>query len=306
MEIDQGVDVDNPTQRVLENIPLNKLLSKPGGKIDLLLGMPVFWKIVRGIFACVSDSLVLLDTIYGNVLCGSTSDVGETVMARATTVEELNKWVEKLWQLDSFPRDDSESKLTMEEIVAVESMEKNLKFNEETGLFQTRLLLRGKPDLVNNHAAAKARLDGLMRRLWKDPNVKAAYKSVIQEFIDQSTVEIVTSETLAQMMISSRVDSELLKRIPEVELAPATENTEDSLLESNETSFLGIRWDPRKDLFIFKRNSTIGKFNDDTKTEVVSLLARPFDPLGLISPFILLARKILQQTFEENLGGNMN
>ena len=45
-----------------------------------------------------------------------------------------------------------------------------------------------------------------MRSLRKDPNVKAAYKSVIQEFIDQSTVELVTSETLAQMMISSRVD----------------------------------------------------------------------------------------------------
>ena len=45
-----------------------------------------------------------------------------------------------------------------------------------------------------------------MRRLRKDPNVKGAYKSVIQEFIDQLTVELVTSETLAQMMISSTVD----------------------------------------------------------------------------------------------------
>ena len=44
MEIDQGVDLDNPTQRALEDIPLNELLSKRGGKIDLLLGMPVFGK----------------------------------------------------------------------------------------------------------------------------------------------------------------------------------------------------------------------------------------------------------------------
>ena len=41
------------------------------------------------------------------------------------------------------------------------------------------------------------------------------------------------------------------------------------------------------------------QFNDDTKTSVASLLARPFDPLGLISPYILLARK---QTFEDKLG----
>ena len=100
--------------------------------------------------------------------------------------------------------------------------------------------------------------------------------------------------------------SELLKRIPKGERAPATENEDGSLLESNETSSLGIPWDPGTDLFIFKRYSTIGKFNDDTKTAVASLLARPFDLLGLISPFILLARKILHQTFEEIWGGKIN
>ena len=185
MQIGQGAILDNPTRRVLENIPLNELLSERGGKIDLLLGMPVFWKIVRGIYASVSDSLVLLYTIYGNVLCGATSSMGKTVVAQATTFDELNKRVKKLWQLDAFPRDDSESKLTKDEIAAVESMEKNLKFNEGTGRFQTWLLWRGKPDLVNNYASAKARLGCLMRRLRKDPNVKAAYKSVIQEFINQ-------------------------------------------------------------------------------------------------------------------------
>ena len=79
--------------------------SDATGKIDLLLGTPVFWKIVRGIYAHLSDSLVLLDTIYGNVLCGSTSGVGKTVVVHAVTVEELNKHVEKLWQLDSLIRD---------------------------------------------------------------------------------------------------------------------------------------------------------------------------------------------------------
>ena len=95
--------------------------------------------------------------------------------------------------------------------------------------------------------------------------------------------------------------TELLKTISEEERAPATENEDEELLESDETSSLGISW-VSADLFIFKRYSSIRKFNDDTKTAVASLLARPFDPLGLISPFTLLARKILKQTFEENLG----
>ena len=95
--------------------------------------------------------------------------------------------------------------------------------------------------------------------------------------------------------------AELLKTILEEERAPATENEDEELLESDETSSLGIRW-VSDDLFIFKQYPSIGKFNDDIKTAVASLLARPFDPLGLISPFILLAPKILKQTFEENLG----
>ena len=145
MQIGQGAEFDVLTRRALENIPLNEPLSKWGGKIDLLLGIPLFSKIVRGIYARVSDTLVLLDTIYRNVLCGSTSGLGKTVEARVTTVEDLNKRVEKLWQLDSFPRDNLESKLTMDEIAAVESMEKKLKFDKETGRFQTRLWWKGKP-----------------------------------------------------------------------------------------------------------------------------------------------------------------
>ena len=206
MQIGGGFDLDGPTLKALEKFPLNEPVSARGGQLDLLIGVPVLWKIVRGIFARVSDSLVLLDTIFGNVICGSASCVGQTVEARVATVEDLNNRIERLWQLDSFPRDDSESKLTMDEIAAVESMKKNLKFDKKTGRFQTRLLWKGKPDLVNNYAAAKAKLDGLMRRLCKDPNVKAAYKSVISEFIDQATVELVTWETLAQMKESSRVD----------------------------------------------------------------------------------------------------
>ena len=91
MQISQRAEIDNPMQRELENIPLNEPLSEWGGKIDLLLGIQVFWKIIRGIFVGMSDSVVLIDTIYGNVLCGSTSFVGETVMAWAATIDELNK-----------------------------------------------------------------------------------------------------------------------------------------------------------------------------------------------------------------------
>ena len=94
---------------------------------------------------------------------------------------------------------------------------------------------------------------------------------------------------------------ELLSMIPENERAPTAENEESQLLESDETSSLGIRWDPSLDRFVFHRYTDMKQFNNDTKTSVASLLARPFDPLGLIAPFILLVRKVLKSTFEEKL-----
>ena len=52
---------------------------------------------------------------------------------------------------------------------------------------------------------------------------------------------------------------------------------------------------------MFHRYADMKQFNHDNKTSVASLLARPFDPLGLISPIILLACKVLKSTFEEKL-----
>ena len=121
--------------------------------------------------------IVLLDTIYGAVMCGSTFNPSENLSFHSITTEELNKRFERLWQLELMPRDDSESNLTMDERAAVESMETNLVFLKDKGRFETRLLWRGKPDLKNNYAQAKVRLDGLMRRVRKDPEIKEAYVS---------------------------------------------------------------------------------------------------------------------------------
>ena len=62
-----------------------------------------------------------------------------------------------------------------------------------------------------------------------------------------------------------------------------------------------MRWDPGRDTLIFRRYADIGDTNVDTKTSVASLLAQPFDPLGLISPYILQARAVLKKTFQEGI-----
>ena len=492
MRVDyDNTHVDNDLRLKLNAFELNESIPRKGGKVDILLGVMDMWTIVQGIDQKIGESLVILKTVFGLVPCGMLQEQQEELDIFVTTVEQLNKNIERMWQIDELPRDDTNKKLSVDEIMAVESMSKNLRYNPLSGRFIMRLLLRGEPKLVSNIASAMARLEGLMRRLNKDPGLKDAYLTAMNNFIEQKTVEEVTLETIEEMgnlertdlyflphravydpsrvstncrivfdasaktpsgfslndsllpgpplqqaivtvelrfrtrrialigdiskmflqievdpidrkylrflwrdpddpkattkvyqfrtLIFGTADSpfqaisclkqlvqdqsleaglttfekracatilkdtyvddvttggesveeafcmyveiskllgrghfrihkwasnspELLKKIPKEARAPTTtEEEESSLFLSEDTSSLGIRWDPSQDLFIFRHYCDMAVHNDDTKTAVASLLARPFDPLVFISPFILLARKISKKTFEEKI-----
>lgn len=71
---------------------------------------------------------------------------------------------------------------------------------------------------------------------------------------------------------------------------------------------LGIFWDPVRDAFIFKQTAEFtlkAKTQNDgyvpNKREVLSFIMRIFDPLGLISHFIVRGRMIMQRTWAEGL-----
>ena len=470
----------------LNTLELNEYFPRKGGSVDVLLGVIDMWSVIQGIDQKLGNSLVILKTPFGLVPCGMLQEQQDDVEVFSTSIDQLNRNVERMWQIEELPRDHTDEKLSVDEILAVESMSKNLRYNPVTGRFMTRLLWRGKPNLVNNLASAKARLESLMRRLKNDHDLKVAYVKAMNEFINNNTVEEVTSERISDMGDLTRTDlyflphravydparvstkcrivldasaktatglslndnllpgpplqqsiaavemrfrsrkialigdvakmflqiemdpvdrpylrflwrdpddpnpttkvyqfrtlifgstdapfqaisclqrlvqnrlleaglttferracdtilkdtyvddvttggdsvedafhmyrelsnllsrahfsihkwatnsPELLRKIPE-ELRAPTNRNEDYIFESEETTSLGVRWDPKSDILIFRHYSTMARHNDDTKTAVASLLARPFDPLGLIAPFILLAQKILKDTFE--------
>ena len=99
---------------------------------------------------------------------------------------------------------------------------------------------------------------------------------------------------------------ELLKNIPESDRAPVKDSLlideqDDSKIISDNSKMLGLSWDPENDI-IFFNHEMISKENDDTKTAVASLLAKIYDPLGLVSPFVLQARQVLKKTHQAKLG----
>ncbi|XP_055543557.1 uncharacterized protein LOC129729100 [Wyeomyia smithii] len=72
--------------------------------------------------------------------------------------------------------------------------------------------------------------------------------------------------------------------------------------EVNETiNKLGLLWDPVEDCFAFRVNSVESNYDNVTKRQVMSEIAKLFDPLGLLGPIIVIAKIIMQDLWREGL-----
>ena len=75
-----------------------------------------------------------------------------------TSAEVLNKTLEKMWEIEKLPLDETPSSLTRDEARAIERINDCMKYDSKERRFVTGLLWRDKPDLCNNYLSAKARL----------------------------------------------------------------------------------------------------------------------------------------------------
>lgn len=67
----------------------------------------------------------------------------------------------------------------------------------------------------------------------------------------------------------------------------------------NNAKTLGLNWQPEQDIFEFSIQIT--RNLRETKREVLSTISKLFDPLGLISPILIRAKIIMQETWSANL-----
>lgn len=82
-------------------------------------------------------------------------------------------------------------------------------------------------------------------------------------------------------------------------------NNNDGLVNFQETSndltrILGLYWDSHTDELKYKINET-SLVTPLTKRNILSDIARIYDPLGLIGPVIVCAKLIMQELWKENL-----
>ena len=106
-------------------------------------------------------------------------------------------------------------------------------------------------------------------------------------------------------------DIDVIKTIPK-DLLSAKVNLDREIGNIFDPSkVLGIIWDANSDCFLFKsKYSTVREFLDKqeiaefkgwTKSLILRFAATVFDPLGLIAPFTVRSRKILQKLWQEDL-----
>ena len=85
---------------------------------------------------------------------------------------------------------------------------------------------------------------------------------------------------------------EVLQRIPEAdreELVNLSDDCEGVL------KTLGLTWSPQRDEFAFVANHLMGDSKPPTERTVLSEISKLFDPLGLLSPVVIIAKRFLQK-----------
>lgn len=94
---------------------------------------------------------------------------------------------------------------------------------------------------------------------------------------------------------------EVLEGIPEEDRETLVSIQDSS--DNQAVKALGLLWDPRNDLFLFR--AAVDPVADEkpvTKRMVLSQVAKIFDPLGLVAPVIVEAKIIMQQLWASSVG----
>ena len=89
---------------------------------------------------------------------------------------------------------------------------------------------------------------------------------------------------------------------PKLAQADSSKVKESDILDDTIVKVLGVQWNPRADHFIFSIDLSNLCLPATTPRQLVSVQSSLYDPLGLISPFIMLGRSMLQRSMLDKRG----
>ena len=174
--------------------------------VDILIGLDWYWPLIRD-QKIGSGGLVAQETVFGWILSGSYSptdgqkvrqvgSVGQTQKSQVLfcQTELSDGLIRNMWDLDTIGISPSEESAKSK---VLEDFEREVRF--ENGRYTVRLPWKDeetKTTLVENRVIAERRLQGLIKRLEKDPSLKTRYNDVIADLEERGIVEEVPTEEM--------------------------------------------------------------------------------------------------------------
>ena len=177
----------------LGDVPLITVSPGVDTKIDIILGMDVYWRFVTGKTKRLTDSLVAEQTLFGWIVSGSLMNASSKsalpshqLILRSTPT--LDDQVQSLWDLESIGILSSEKSIQEEQVVS--KFEETVFF--ENGQYVVSLPWKSdihRPVLVDNFHQANQRLFSLERKFKKSPELGKRYYDVLDDYEKQGFVE---------------------------------------------------------------------------------------------------------------------
>lgn len=176
----------------------DQLVSSDCVEIDVLVGMDHYWQLVKGNVRRIPNSnLVAQETIFGWVLSGAFDGVSNTALSRQfLCLQDLSEnTVRRFWELDSIGVSSNHCIAPQDKVL--EEFNKTVQYKD--GRYEVALpWKKGEKvaELLNNKKEAQIRLQGLSRKLDKDPFLKSCYNNALSEMEVNGVIEEVPASEI--------------------------------------------------------------------------------------------------------------
>ena len=206
----EPVEIDWSRCSHLSSLEIADELPHNDCEVDVLVGLNHYLKLVSGtLIRHPSDDEVpaAMETVFGYGLIGKNqkplnlkpeSSFKEKIGCMFIQVREkteLEKTVEKFWDLESIGIVDGKKLMTFDERDAMEQFEKSIKF--ENGRYCVNLPFRSNaPKLESNFESAKRQMFSTETRLKRNESMKENYEKAMQDYEDMGFARKATKEEI--------------------------------------------------------------------------------------------------------------
>ncbi|KAJ8966512.1 hypothetical protein NQ317_010498 [Molorchus minor] len=284
--------VDRQKLEIPADLNLADPLFHQPSKIDMLIGADILFDIIApGIIRLGKDLPTMQNTQLGWIIAGpapsknSFSHISINLFSHQLPLEEL---IPKFWQIEE---------ITTKRFLSPEDKLCERKFVDslirlKNGAFQVDLPLRNDNDykkLGDSYTSAARRFINLEKRFLRDQNLFSEYKQFIDEYVKLGHASGASTVEEGVQLVS-----ELNKMLNSAQFHLHKWNSNNTSILTGVTHSFRYSLDSQSDQFNFSVPSLpVDKVL--TKRQVLSCIARMFDPLGLIGPIVVSAKILMQK-----------